>query len=586
MKILSLHCDYIKFKPVKPALKSATLEKGEEKEIEVKEPLVIFTAIEKEDETSKEILEKYIENILDLKEKVKAERVVLYPYAHLSSSLSSPDFAKSLMVEAEKLLEKKKIKVFRAPFGYYKEFELKCKGHPLAELSRSISGGASGTETSKKGKTIIEVSENERLELVKRLSKVSMHADKGKDELKSNVELGKELDLYIVNEVVGQGLPLLTPKGTTIKRIIERFATDEELKRGYEHTATPVMAKSDLYKVSGHWQHYKDSMFVLDVNGETLALRPMTCPFQFILYKRKPRSYKDLPKKYAEISNLFRNEQSGELRGLTRLRQFTLSDAHIICTPDQLEEQFKEVIDLIKYVMKSFGIDDVWYRFSKWDPKDKAKYIDNPEAWGESEKTMKKILDHLKIKYTKAEGEAAFYGPKLDIQYKDVYGKEDTLLTVQIDFALPERFDLTYMDKDGKEKRPWIIHRSSTGATERVIAYLLEKTQGNLPTWLSPVQVRVLSFTDRNIKSAQKLIDELKEKGIRVDGDLESSTVGDKVRSASLMKIPYIITIGDKEEEAGTLAVKKRGDEKPKFGVKKEKFISDLLKEIEEKIIN
>ena len=586
MKILSLHCDYIKFKPVKLALKGAMLEKAEEKEINVKEPLVIFTAIEKQDEMNKGILEDYIKNVLDLMDKTKAKNIVLYPYAHLSSSLSSPDFAKQLMVDAEKELKKKKIDVHRAPFGFYKEFELKCKGHPLAELSRII-----GVEQEAKGKVEVtksmnaestEVTEAELGNILKKLTKVKMNAERSKEGLKSNVELGKELDLYVVNEVVGSGLPLLTPKGATIKRELERFAVDEELKRGYEHTATPVMAKSDLYKISGHWQHYKDLMFVLDVGGETFALRPMTCPFQFIIYKSKPRSYKELPIRYAEISNLFRNEKSGELMGLTRLRQFTLSDAHIICRPDQIEEEFAKVLEFIKYMMKTLKIEDIWYRFSKWDPKDKGgKYINNPKAWDASQKMMKKILDKLKVKYAEADGEAAFYGPKLDIQYNNIFGKEDTLITIQIDFALPEKYDMTYIDEKNQSQRPMVIHRSSIGCTERTMAYLLEKTQGNLPTWLSPVQVKIMSFTDKNIKAAEKIFKEFKEAGIRCEINTDSAPVQGKVRDAEMQKIPYIIMIGDKEEAAKTLAVRK--DSKVEFGVKKEAFLKDILEEIKER---
>lgn len=412
------------------------------------------------------------------------------------------------------------------------------------------------------------------------MTKLHMSAPKGKKGLKSNVELGRDLDIYIVSEIVGKGLPLLTPKGTTIKREIERFATDEELKQGYLHTATPIMAKADLYKVSGHWQHYQDSMFVLDVGKEKFALRPMTCPFQFILYKRKPRSYKELPIKYAEIATLFRNEQSGELRGLTRVRQFNLADAHVICTPKQLEEEFKKVLDLLKYVMDKLGIEDIWYRFSKGDVKNKKKYIQNPKAWKESEAIMKKILDKLKIKYVEAKDEAAFYGPKLDIQYKDVYEKEDTLLTIQIDFALPERYDLTYLDENNKQQRPMIIHRSSTGATERVIAYLLEKTQGNLKTWLAPIQARLISFTDKNKKAVEKLEKQMKEQGIRVEIDIDDTTVGSKVKKAELMKIPYIIVIGDKEEKSKSLAVRHKGKVSI---IKQDKFIKDLIKEIKEK---
>ncbi|MDP1729560.1 MAG: threonine--tRNA ligase, partial [archaeon] len=532
MKILSLHCDYIKFKPVKPAIKGQVLEKGEEKSIEVKEPLVILTAVEKQDESNKQILEEYIKNILDLKNKIgKVERIVLYPYAHLSSSLSSPDFAKNLLVEAEKDLKKNKIEVFRAPFGFYKEFELKCKGHPLSELSRSIGSEqvgeckTTGIKLAKNQYHEPDLTPTQREILWKMMSKVHMSASSGEKGLKSNVEIGRELDLYLVSEIVGKGLPLFTPRGTIIRRELERFNVDEELKRGYVHTSTPIMAKADLYRVSGHWQHYKDSMFVLNVGDEEFALRPMTCPFQFVIYKSKPRSYKELPIRYAEMADLFRNEQSGELRGLTRVRQFTLSDAHVVCTPNQLEEEFGKVVDFIKYIMKTLNI-EVWYRFSKWDPKDKGnKYIDNPAAWAASQKSMKKILDNLKIKYTEAEGEAAFYGPKLDLQYKDVYGKEDTLITVQIDFALPERYDLTYLDENNKLQKPMVIHRSSIGCIERTIAYLLEKNQGRLPTWLSPVQVKVMSFTDKNIKASEKLFEELKELGIRVELDINSAPV-------------------------------------------------------------
>src|SRR3989344_6429526 len=320
-----------------------------------------------------------------------------------------------------------------------------------------------------------KVSESEIKQLHDKLTKIKMSASRGLHDLKSNVEIGRDLDLYIVSEVVGQGLPLLTERGTTIKREIERFIVDEEIRRGYSHVSTPMMAKSDLYKISGHWQKYKSDMFVIDLGKEEFALRPMTCPFHFVLYKSKPRSYKELPIRYAEISTLFRNEQSGELRGLTRMRQFTLADAHIICMPKQLEEEFAKVLELIKFASEKLGINDTYYRFSKWDPKDKrGKYVDNPKAWEETQKMMKKILDKLNLKYTEAENEAAFYGPKLDIQYKDVYGKEDTLFTIQFDFSAPGKFDLTYMDEKGNQEMAMVIHRSSTGTTERAIAHILE----------------------------------------------------------------------------------------------------------------
>ncbi|HEA46372.1 MAG TPA: threonine--tRNA ligase [Candidatus Pacearchaeota archaeon] len=567
MKILSLHVDYINFKPLKKALKKiGALSEEEMKGKKEGESLVVLTAVEAGDNVEKSAKE-LVKNVEDIAGKVKAKNIVLYPYAHLSNSLASPEVAVDVLEKAEKAL-KKNYKVTKAPFGYYKEFELKVKGHPLSELSREIKFEEDGEVDSRN--------------LLRKMEKVKMSTQKPPNGLRSNIELGRDLDLYMVSEIVGGGLPLFTPKGTVIKRELERFITDEELKRGYLYTSTPIMASSDLYKISGHWQHYRDSMFVMDVRGKKFALRPMTCPFQFILYKRKPRSYKELPIKYAEIATLFRNEKSGELRGLSRVRQFNLADAHIICRPDQVEEEFIQVLDLIKYVMKTLGVEkQIWYQFSKWDPKDKEKYIQNPKAWDESQKMMKRILNKVKLKYVEAKGEAAFYGPKLDLQYKDVFGKEDTLFTVQIDFALPERYDMTYLDKDNKHKRPMIIHRSSIGATERIIAFLLESKQGNLPLWLSPVQVKVLGLTKRNKKIAEKIHSRFIEEGIRSELDTEESPVGGRIRHAEISKIPYVVLVGDKEQKNKTLAV--RSDGKVRFNVKVDAFVKSLKKEINER---
>jgi len=404
-----------------------------------------------------------------------------------------------------------------------------------------------------------------------------------KQKLKSHQEIGQELDLFFMQKEVGSGLPLFTPKGTTIKRIMERFIMNEEIKEGYEFTSTPVMAKSDLYKISGHWNHYKDSMFVLEVGNETFALRPMTCPFQFMIYKHKPRSYKELPIRYAEMSSLFRNEQSGELMGLSRIRQFTLADAHIICKPNQLEDEFEKVLRLVEKIMQIFKIDDVWYRFSKWDPKNKEKYIDNPKAWENSQAAMKKILDKLKVKYIEAENEAAFYGPKLDIQFKNTFVKEDTLITIQIDFALPERFNLKYIGEDSKEHTPMVIHRSSIGCIERTLAYLLEKTQGKLPLWLSPIQVKIVNFTDRNIESCKKFAEKLKENGIRIEVDFDATTMNSKVMKFVSEKVPYMVVIGNKEEKESLVSVRKRGERKVEQ-FSQEDFIRKLKEEIRDKI--
>jgi threonyl-tRNA synthetase len=399
---------------------------------------------------------------------------------------------------------------------------------------------------------------------------------------RDHTKLGKELDLFVISETVGKGLPLLTPKGATIKRILKRFIEDEEIKRGYQYTETPIMARSKLYKISGHLDHYKESMFVFKTNGEEMVLRPMTCPHQFMIYKSKLRSYRELPIKYAEIAELFRNEKSGELHGLLRVRQFSLADAHIICTPEQLEKEFEEVVRLIQFVMKTLGFTDYWYRFSKGDIKNKEKYIDNPKAWRDSEKMMKKIIDKMKLKYVEAKDEAAFYGPKLDIQMKNVHGKEDTIFTVQIDFALPERFDMTYEGKSGKKERPMIIHRSSIGALERTIAMLIEHYAGKFPLWLSPIQVKIMTLTDRSNKFAKEITKKLQENNIRVELDSRNLSIGKKVRDAQTEKINYMVTIGDKEMKDKQLAIRSR-DGKVKFGVSPDKFIKDLLKQIQEK---
>ncbi len=375
-------------------------------------------------------------------------------------------------------------------------------------------------------------------------------------------KLGRELKLFTTAEEIGQGLPLLMPKGARIVQTLQRFVEDEEERRGYVLTKTPFMAKPDLYKLSGHWQHYKDGMFVLgdeEKDDEVFALRPMTFPFQFMIYKSELHSYRDLPIRYGETSTLFRNESSGEMHGLIRVRQFTISEGHLVCTPEQLEDEFKGVVDLIKYMMTTLGIqDDVSYRFSKWDPNNKEKYIGNAEDWENVQDKMRTILDHLGINYREAEGEAAFYGPKLDIQFKNVHGKEDTIITVQIDFALAERLDMTYIDKNNEKKHPFIIHRTSIGCYERTLAMLIEKYGGAFPTWLSPVQVKVLPLVDKHHDFAQEVEKKLKSRGVRVETDYRNEKIGFKIREAQLEKIPYMLVIGDKEMEAGQVAVRSR----------------------------
>jgi threonyl-tRNA synthetase len=407
-------------------------------------------------------------------------------------------------------------------------------------------------------------------------------------EKRDHNKLGRELKYFTTSPVVGQGLPLIMPKGAKVLQILQRFVEDEEEKRGYLLTKTPSMAKSDLYKMSGHWDHYRDGMFVLgdeEKGEEVLALRPMTCPFQFMIYKAGHHSYRELPLRYSENAALFRNESSGEMHGLIRVRQFTLSDAHLIVTPEQIEEEFKGVLDLIVFLMTAIGIqNDVTYRFSKWDSTKTEKYIDNPEAWEFSQNMMRKILDDIKLKYYEADDEAAFYGPKLDVQFKNVYGKEDTLFTIQIDFALAERFDMYYVDKNGDKQRPYIIHRASLGCYERTLAVMLEKYAGALPLWVSPEQVRFLPITDRAADMCNEWVDKFKEKGVRVTADLRSEKIGYKIREARNERIPYMLVVGDNEVDATTFAVRKRGE--GDLGPKPADEVFDtILKEIEEKTI-
>ncbi len=376
-------------------------------------------------------------------------------------------------------------------------------------------------------------------------------------------KLGRELGYFMTDENIGQGLPLLMPKGATLFRTLTRFVEDEELKRGYLPTKTPYLAKSKLYKISGHWEHYKDGMFVIgdeEKDEEVFALRPMTCPFQYTIYNNGLKSYRDLPKRYSETSTLFRNESSGEMHGLIRVRQFTISEAHIICTPAQMEEEFKGSLDLAVFMLKALGLDgDVSYRFSKSDPQDMKKYIGDASVWAQAEGEMQKILDNIGLKYSVGVGEAAFYGPKLDIQIKNVYGKEDTLITIQIDMFLAENFDMTYIDEKGEKARPYIVHRTSIGCYERTMALLLEKYKGALPLWVAPEQVRVLSLTDRTAGDASELAVRLNALGFRASVDLRGEKIGYKIREAQLEKIPYMVILGDKEKENGLVAIRSRG---------------------------
>ena len=401
-------------------------------------------------------------------------------------------------------------------------------------------------------------------------------------------KIGRELEYFTTVDVIGQGLPIMLPKGARVIQLLQRFVEDEEQRRGYLLTKTPLMAKSDLYKISGHWDHYKEGMFVLgdeEKDKEVFALRPMTCPFQYQVYLNRQRSYRDLPMRLGETSTLFRNEDSGEMHGLIRVRQFTISEGHLILRPEQLEEEFKGCLELAKYMLETVGLgDDVSYRFSQWDPNNTAKYEGTPEQWDEAQALMGKILDHLGVKYTIGIDEAAFYGPKLDIQIKNVFGKEDTLITIQIDMLLAKKFGMEYVDVDGTKKMPYIIHRTSLGCYERTLALILEKFAGALPLWIAPTQVTIMPVADRHNDFSYEIANALEKMGIRVEVDTRSEKIGFKIRSAQLEKVPYMLVIGDNEVEAHNVSVRcrKRGDI-GKMSV--EELCAMLKKEVDEKTI-
>lgn len=434
-----------------------------------------------------------------------------------------------------------------------------------------------------------------------RLHRIYGTAFNKKDELKEHLakledaklrdhnRLGREMGLFTTVDVIGQGLPLFTPKGTKMIMKLQRWIEDlEDNEWGYVRTRTPLMAKADLYKISGHWDHYMDGMFILNKDSddkETMALRPMTCPFQYYVYMNEQHSYRDLPYRMAETSTLFRNEDSGEMHGLTRVRQFTITEAHIILRPDQAEEELTRCTELCHYVMKTLGIDgDVTYRLSKWDPNNKEKYLGDDEYWNSTQQYLRDVMNENHIPFTEADGEAAFYGPKIDIQAKNVYGKEDTMVTIQLDCASAEKFGMYYIDEKGEKVLPWIIHRTSMGCYERTLAWLIEHYAGKFPTWLCPEQVRVLPISEKHMDYANKVAAELKKKHIDVTVDSRAEKIGYKIREARLDKLPYMLVVGQQEEADGTVSVRSRfaGDE----GVKPlDAFIAQICEEIETKAI-
>lgn len=575
MKIITLHCDYIRFKPLKKAIKD--VESIEEKEeIEVKEPLVILTAIEKGD--SPQTLQELVQAVTKTAENLKAKSVVLYPYAHLSSNLASPKQAQEYLEKAEILLAKK-LKVTRAPFGYYKSFELKVKGHPLSELSKEFKPAAeeSSEEPSKELKSSKENLHEEDYDLKKLVKEISRsRLDTSKLKENDHRIIGQKLDLFSFNET-SPGMVFFHDSGLFIYNQLIEYMRALLRKFEYQEVSTPQIFDSKLFKLSGHWSHYRENMFLTDYEQRDFAVKPMNCPGNMLVYKATQKSYKDLPIRMAEFGIVHRKELSGVLAGLFRVVRFTQDDAHIFCTSEQLESEIEQMLKLIKIIFKdTFGFKTEFELSTRPE-----KFLGEIAEWNNAEKTLEKVLKKSKLKYKINKGDGAFYGPKIDMHIKDSLGRSWQCSTIQFDMQMPKRFDLNYTDSDDKTRTPLMLHRAIFGSLERFIGILLEHLNGNLPLWLSPRQVRVINFTDRNTKACEKFVKELKTQipQIRVDTDLRSETVQSKVRDAELLKINYIVVIGDKEEKAKTLAVRPRGT-KPKFGIKPKKFLEDLKKEL------
>ncbi len=566
MKILLLHTDYIKFKPLKKALK--TIEELSEKEKEgdfVQQALVVLTAVEKWDTDAKKIVEKLVENVKDVAKQVNAEKIVLYPYAHLSNNLASPSLAVEVLNEAEKTL-KKNFQVVKAPFGYYKEFELKVKGHPLSELSREIR-----TDEGKEEK--IEEKYDAK-HLLNEISKNKLDSSK----LKENDHriIGQQMDLFSFSEVA-PGMVFWHNNGLIIKNELINLWREVHRKAAYQEISTPQVMDNRLWKISGHWDKYKENIFLTEYEKRAFAVKPMNCPGGMLVFKNSPKSYRDLPLRVGELGVVHRLELSGVLAGLFRVIQFTQDDAHIFCEEKQLEGEIFAIMDVINTLYEKFKLEFDHIELSTRP----EKRIGDDKMWDKAEKLLEDALKKKKMKYKINAGDGAFYGPKIDFHVKDSLGRTWQLSTIQLDFSMPERFELEYTDKDNKRKRPVMLHTVSYGSVERFIGILLEHTNGRLPLWIAPYQVRVLNFTDRNTEYAKKIIEEIGKEipNLRIDADFRQTTLPSKVKDAEIMRVPYIIVVGDKEEKEKTLAVRVKGSNKIEtFKVKE--FIEKIKKEI------
>ena len=587
MKILTIHADFIEFEAKKKAMKLAEegVEKGSHK---VDECLVVFTAVEKRDETSPDaVAAKYVQEIKNIAQQVNAKNVVLYPYAHLSSNLGSPTIAEKLMKDAEKVLaESGKYKVTRAPFGWYKSFNISCKGHPLSELSREFSVGEGESQDGKrevKGKDVEkdlgkkELSPEQVKSLLKQISRSRLDTSK----LKENDHriIGQDLDWWSFNEVA-PGMVFWHDKGLVIKNLLIDYWREVHRRSGYQEISTPQIMDKKLWQISGHWDKYSENNFLTKYEGRDALVKPMNCPGGMLVYKTSSKSYRDLPLRVGEMGVVHRHELSGVLAGLFRVIQFTQDDAHIFCTEEQIEEEVGKIVDIINEMFAKFNL-----KFDHVELSTRPeKRIGNDDDWDKAEQWLENVLKNRKMIYKINAGDGAFYGPKIDFHLKDSLDRTWQCSTIQLDMALPERFELEYADKDGKPKRPVTLHRVVYGAVERFLGIMVEHFNGKLPLWLNPVQVKVLTITDDNIQFAKEVVDKLVSVGLRVELDERAESMGKKVKEALLEKVNYIVTIGDKEVEKKCLAVRNRSGEN-KFDVDVDEFVKDLLDEVEKREI-
>jgi threonyl-tRNA synthetase len=559
MKILLIHADFVEFGLKKKAMQQAENWQGEDV-TRIEDCLVVFTAVEKKDEGK---IDETVKNMMDEVDKVakdiKAERIVIYPYAHLSSELSSPATAQEAILKAEESAKERGFDAYHAAFGWYKSFNIKTKGHPMSELSRDITAEKvvkkerGGVQSKEKAGEEKKLSENDHR------------------------TLGTQLDLYSFQKVA-PGMTFYHPNGTILRNELMDFSRKEQTKRGYQEISTPVIMNKSLWLTSGHWDHYNENMFFTEIDDDEFAIKPMNCPGSILVFKSQTRSYRDLPLRLSEYGMIHRNELSGVLSGLFRVRQFVQDDAHIYVTEEQMEEEIEKVVEIIDHFYKAFGFE---YHVELSTKPDNA--MGSTEVWEKAEKTLEEALKKKGMKYKINEGDGAFYGPKIDFHIKDSLGRTWQCGTCQLDFMMPERFDINYVGEDNKQHKPVMIHRVIYGALERFLGILVEHYKGAFPLWLAPVQVRVLGITDKNATAVSGIVEKLKEVGIRADTDSRQTTIDYRVREAEMQKIPKIVVIGDKEELSGKVAVRTRGNKEVEFDVDLEEFIYTIKEEIKEK---